>query len=262
MAFSVTVTLTVAGTNVGPFDLYSDADSYTTPFETNVSRLQLIGGYYCDNTVPDGTTTIQVKSTDVCTNSVFLSVTGIPAASPTPSATPTISTTPSITTSPVATVTPSSTISVTPPLTPSSTPTITVTPSLTPTRTPSPTASTIITHTISVRASTNSALSPSAPIRVIYRINGGSWSGTTATVSANPSAPSLVVNITVNDGDDLDVGVQNSSNVNRQAGFSYTAPAGTTGVCGTSSPQSITNITSSTTIYLNAAVSGGSLVAC
>lgn len=257
MAFSVTITLTTAGSNVGPFDLYSDVDSYAVPFETNITRLQLIGGYYCFNTVPDGTTTIQVKSTDICTNSVFLSVTGIPDPSPTPSVTPTISNTPTISVTPTLTTTPPGTVSITP----SVTTTISVTPTLTPTRTVTPTLSPIITHVMTIRASTNGSIGATS-IRVIYRINGGAWSGTTTTVSTIPSSPSFVVDLTVVDGDDLDVGIQNDSNVNREAGFSFTIPAGTTGVCGTSSPYSITNITASDTIYLNANVSGGSLVPC
>jgi len=45
MARSVYITLTSAGVDTGPFNLYSNADSYVTPFETNVSKASLLVGY-------------------------------------------------------------------------------------------------------------------------------------------------------------------------------------------------------------------------
>ena len=59
---TVLITLTLAGSDVGPFDLYSDADAYATPFETNVSRASLVAGY-TSALVTDGSTEILARST-------------------------------------------------------------------------------------------------------------------------------------------------------------------------------------------------------
>ena len=64
---TVFITLTLAGANVGPFNLYSDIDGYTTAFESDVSKDDLTSGY-ASNLVPDGTTTIRLLSTGQCTN--------------------------------------------------------------------------------------------------------------------------------------------------------------------------------------------------
>ena len=54
-----------AGSGVGPFDLYSNVDGYTTPFETGVAAASLTGLGYI-TTPPDGTTFIRVQSTGSC----------------------------------------------------------------------------------------------------------------------------------------------------------------------------------------------------
>lgn len=72
----VLITLTTAGVDTGPFDLYSDADSYATPFETGVAKSALVAGYG-SSSVPSGATTIRVKSTGTCTNYVDLGIAGI-----------------------------------------------------------------------------------------------------------------------------------------------------------------------------------------
>jgi len=64
---TVFITLTLAGANVGPFNLYSNIDGYTTAFESSVSTVDLIIGYSSD-LVPDGTTTIRLLSLGECTN--------------------------------------------------------------------------------------------------------------------------------------------------------------------------------------------------
>jgi len=69
----VLITLTSSGTEVGPFELYSDLDGYTVPFEVGVTKLQLEGGY-TSVVVPDYTATIKVVSTGVCVNSEFVTV--------------------------------------------------------------------------------------------------------------------------------------------------------------------------------------------
>jgi hypothetical protein len=66
---TVLITLTTAGANTGPFDLYSDLDNYTIPFATGVPRTSLVAGY-SSTVVPDDTTTIRLKSTGNCSSYV------------------------------------------------------------------------------------------------------------------------------------------------------------------------------------------------
>lgn len=70
---TVLITLTAAGTDSGPFDLYSDFDGYTTAFETGVSKAALLGGY-TSVLVPDYTTIIKVLSTGDCVNSINITL--------------------------------------------------------------------------------------------------------------------------------------------------------------------------------------------
>ena len=58
---NVIITLTTAGINTGPFDLYSNIDGYVIPFANNVDKTALVAGYN-SSVVPNGTTTIRVKS--------------------------------------------------------------------------------------------------------------------------------------------------------------------------------------------------------
>lgn len=76
MAITVLITLTTAGADTGPFDLYSNTDGYVTAFETGVAKAALVGGYV-SVLVPDSTTTIRVQSTAACTNYVDIPVTEI-----------------------------------------------------------------------------------------------------------------------------------------------------------------------------------------
>ena len=69
---TITITLTGWGSDVGPFSLYSDTNAFTTPFATGVLRSSLIAGY--TTLAPDGTNSIEIKSTGVCTNSIYVSV--------------------------------------------------------------------------------------------------------------------------------------------------------------------------------------------
>ena len=65
---TVLITLTTAGADSGPFDLYSDLDGYISAFESGVSKAALEAGY-ASSLVPDYTNTIRVKSNGVyCTN--------------------------------------------------------------------------------------------------------------------------------------------------------------------------------------------------
>jgi hypothetical protein len=66
---TVLITLTTAGTDSGPFSLYSNLDGFTAAFESGVSKASLLAGYP-SALVPDYTTTIRVKSNGVCVNYV------------------------------------------------------------------------------------------------------------------------------------------------------------------------------------------------
>jgi hypothetical protein len=89
---TVLITLTLAGTDVGPFDLYSDADGYTTPFELGVSRAALVAGY-TSTIVPEGSTQVLAQSTGVCVRDLYMSIEGAPTTTTTSSTTSTTSTT-------------------------------------------------------------------------------------------------------------------------------------------------------------------------
>jgi hypothetical protein len=73
---TVLITLTTAGTDTGPFNLFSDANGFTSAFETNVSRAALLAGY-TSSLVPNGTTIIRVMSVNVCKNYSDFPVAGI-----------------------------------------------------------------------------------------------------------------------------------------------------------------------------------------
>jgi hypothetical protein len=105
---NVLITLTAAGTDTGPFSLYSNVDSYATPFQTGVTKSSLITGLMV-TTVPNAASIIRVKSTGTCTNSIDLSISGIPPATTTSTTTwdgsPTTTTTTSTSTSTTSTST-------------------------------------------------------------------------------------------------------------------------------------------------------------
>jgi len=71
----VVITLTTAGSDTGPFNLYSDVDGYTSAFETGVSKAALLAGY-TSTLVPNGTTIIRVMSNNppLCTNYIDVPV--------------------------------------------------------------------------------------------------------------------------------------------------------------------------------------------
>ena len=73
MPFSATISLNFAGANTGPFDLFSDADSYAVAFASAVPKASLLTGYL-SSAVPDLTTICRVKSTGTCTNYVDMPI--------------------------------------------------------------------------------------------------------------------------------------------------------------------------------------------
>jgi hypothetical protein len=88
MAFTSLITLNSPGASSGPFDLLSDANGFSSAFESSVPKSYLTSGY-TSNLVPDGTTIIRVQSTGTCTNFINLAVSGIPATTTTTTTTTT-----------------------------------------------------------------------------------------------------------------------------------------------------------------------------
>ena len=73
MAQTVIITLTAAGADTGPFDLYSNVDGYLSPFDVSVPKAPLLTGY-TSTTVHDSALIIRVVSTSGCTNHVDLPI--------------------------------------------------------------------------------------------------------------------------------------------------------------------------------------------
>ena len=69
MLIQINITIPPGG-SAGPFDLYSDADGYTNPFQTQVPALTLTNGYVIE--LPTGATIIRVCSVDICENCIDL----------------------------------------------------------------------------------------------------------------------------------------------------------------------------------------------
>ena len=89
---TVLITLTTAGSSTGPFSLYSNADSYSVPFETGVSKASLLAGY-TSTLVPTSTTIIRVMSTGTCTNYTDIPIVPCTTTTTTSSSTTTTTTT-------------------------------------------------------------------------------------------------------------------------------------------------------------------------
>jgi hypothetical protein len=70
---TVLITLTVAGADSGPFNLYSNLDGFTAAFESGVSKAALLAGY-SSALVPNFTTVIRVLSTGDCTNYIDITL--------------------------------------------------------------------------------------------------------------------------------------------------------------------------------------------
>jgi hypothetical protein len=92
---TVLITLTTAGDNTGPFNLYSNEDGFSTIITSGISRAELLAGY--EATVPNGTTEVLLQSVGACDRDLYLLVTGAPT---TTSTTSTTSSTTSSTTTP------------------------------------------------------------------------------------------------------------------------------------------------------------------
>ena len=97
MLIQINITIPPEG-SAGPFDLYSDANGYTVPFETQVPAASLIAGYIVE--LPVGATIIRVCSVGTCENCI-----DIPTNCPTTTTTSTSSTTTTTSTSSTTTTT-------------------------------------------------------------------------------------------------------------------------------------------------------------
>jgi len=93
MAQTVLITLTTAGADTGPFNLYSNIDGYTVPFESSISKAALEAGF-TSYLVPDGTLTIRVQSMGpLCENFLDLAIVTTTTTTTTTSTTTTTTTT-------------------------------------------------------------------------------------------------------------------------------------------------------------------------
>jgi hypothetical protein len=72
---TVFIILTLAGSDTGPFDLYSNTDGFATAFATDITKDQLLLGF-SSTTVPDETTVIRVISKGDCINSLDIIIEG------------------------------------------------------------------------------------------------------------------------------------------------------------------------------------------
>jgi hypothetical protein len=91
---TVLLTLTVAGADSGPYNLFSNLDGYTSAFATNVPKASLLAGY-SSSVVPDYTTIVRIVSIGDCTNyiDIVLSSTTTTTTTSTSSSTTTTTTT-------------------------------------------------------------------------------------------------------------------------------------------------------------------------
>ena len=92
---TIFIQLTIAGEDVGPFDLYSNIDAFVAPFDQNILRQSLIDGYLAD--APDGAIQIKIQSTGDCTNYIIIDIVTPITTTSTSSTTSTTSTTSSTT---------------------------------------------------------------------------------------------------------------------------------------------------------------------
>lgn len=153
---NVLITLTTAGVDTGPFNLYSNVDSYTTAFETNISRGILVAGY-TSTIVPPGTSAIRVKSMGVCTNYVDITVT-VPSTTTT-TTTASGTTTSTTTAAPVGTTTTTTTAA------------------------PVPTTTTTTTY-VGPATTTTTSTTPIPPATTTTTTTGGGGGTTTTTTTA------------------------------------------------------------------------------
>jgi len=111
MTVLITLILPVGG-DAGPFNLFSNIDGFIVPFETGISTAALVAGY-TSIVVPEGTTTIRVVSTGICTNYIDIQISLIPTTTTTTTTITPTTTTTTTTVEPTTTTTTSSSTSTT-----------------------------------------------------------------------------------------------------------------------------------------------------
>jgi hypothetical protein len=157
----VQIILTTVGANTGPnFDLYSNVDSYETPFETSVPKAALIAGYV-SNVVPDGTTVIRVVSFGTCNTAVNINISLLPVTTTTTTTWP-VPTTTSTTSTTSTTTSTTSTTSTTTTAAPTTTTTTTEAPVTTTTTTTEAVITTTTTTTPAPTTTTTTTADPGA----------------------------------------------------------------------------------------------------
>jgi len=102
MLIQINITIPPGG-SAGPFDLYSDANGYTAPFETQVPAASLTAGYIVE--LPVGATIIRVCSVGTCENCIDIP-TNCPTTTTTSTSTSTTTSTSSTTTTTTTTAAP------------------------------------------------------------------------------------------------------------------------------------------------------------
>lgn len=170
---NVLITLTTAGTDTGPFNLYSNVDSYTTAFETDISRGILVAGY-TSTIVPPGTSAIRVKSMGVCANYVDITLTYPSTTTTTTTASGTSTTTTSTTTAAPGTTT------------------------TTTTSAPVPTTTTTTTPYVGPATTTTTSTTTASPVTTTTTTtSGGGTTTTTTTTTAIPTTTTTTTNVFV-----------------------------------------------------------------
>lgn len=263
MPQTVTLRLITAGSTTGPFDLYSNVDGFTTPFEEGVSRVALLSGYTSE-LVPDGATVVRIQSDGTyCTNAtdVYIGSATTSTTSTTTSTTSTTTTAPPTTTSTTSTTTTAEPTTTT---TSTSTTTTTAAPTTTTTSTTSTTTSTTSTTTTAAPTTTTTSTTTTTTtlLQIFYGIApcGSSWDGNTYTQQVSVGTFSSG-DIVFNTASGIFYVVQSSSstnpglvnNITVQSTGLLTCPSSTTTTTSTTSttttaaPTTTTTSTTSTT---------------
>lgn len=69
------ITILNLGEDVGPFNLFSNTDGFISAFAVNITREQLLNGYFSES-IPDGTFIVRVVSLGICENMLEIELAG------------------------------------------------------------------------------------------------------------------------------------------------------------------------------------------
>ena len=180
---NVLITLTTAGVDTGPFNLYSNVDNYTTAFETNISKGILMAGY-TSTIVPPGTTAVRVLSMGICANYVDITLT-VPATTTTTTTSAPGTTTTTTTAAPVPTT--STTTTYVGPATTTTTST---------TAAPVPTTTTTTTY-VGPATTTTTTTAPSTTTTTTTSGGGGTTTTTTTAAGTTSTTSTTTTSIFV-----------------------------------------------------------------